>query len=218
MSSTIEHRPATVARPALEIHRSPRRRRTGSVTARGATLVVRLPAGMPVGAEEQMIERLVDRVVRRTSAATLGGDEHLERRARDLADRYVDGVRPTSVRFSSRMAIRYGSCTPSQGSIRISDRLAGAPGWVLDYVLVHELAHLLVPTHGEEFDALVARYPHAERASGYLRGFQDGQLASGTIIGPSETACEPSVDDVDRRDGSAEPSAGRAGFVDRVSD
>ena len=38
------------------------------------------------------------------------------------------------------------------------------PSWVVDYVLVHELAHLLASGHGPQFQALVARYPHAERA------------------------------------------------------
>jgi predicted metal-dependent hydrolase len=41
---------------------------------------------------------------------------------------------------------------------------------VLDYVLVHELAHLLVPGHGAEFWKWVRRYPKTERAVGYLEG------------------------------------------------
>jgi hypothetical protein len=39
---------------------------------------------------------------------------------------------------------------------------------VLDYVLVHELAHLLVETHGPDHDDLVNRFPLAERARGFL--------------------------------------------------
>ncbi len=52
--------------------------------------------------------------------------------------------------------------------MRVSSRLAAHPAWVLDYVLVHELAHLLVASHGPEHDALVDRYPYAERARGFL--------------------------------------------------
>jgi predicted metal-dependent hydrolase len=42
------------------------------------------------------------------------------------------------------------------------------PVWVLDWVLVHELAHLAVPDHGEQFQAIVGRYELGERAEGYL--------------------------------------------------
>jgi predicted metal-dependent hydrolase len=45
------------------------------------------------------------------------------------------------------------------------------PRWVVDYVLVHELAHLLEPGHGKRFWAWVDRYPKAERAKGYLTGW-----------------------------------------------
>lgn len=180
---------------------------------------------MPAADEEKMIERLVDRVVRRTSAQARGGDEQLQRRAFELADRYLDGVRPQSVRWSARMARRYGSCTPAQGSIRISDRLAGAPAWVLDYVLVHELAHLVVPTHGAQFDALVARYPRAERARGYLRGFQDGQLAAGTLIGTehsprraSRAALEVHDAAYDAWDENVDPLCAGPDVADPVSD
>jgi predicted metal-dependent hydrolase len=55
-------------------------------------------------------------------------------------------------------------------AIRVSDRLRDAPDYVLDYVLLHELAHLLVPGHGPDFWALLAPYPRLERARGYLEG------------------------------------------------
>ena len=64
--------------------------------------------------------------------------------------------------------MRWGSCTPADGTIRISARLASEPGWVLDYVIVHELAHLVVAGHNRRFWALVRRYPRSERARGWL--------------------------------------------------
>ena len=92
-------------------------------------------------------------------------------RARQLSTTVLDGdAQPTSVRWVTNMASRWGSCTPSDGTIRVSGRLRDMPSWVLDYVLVHELAHLLVPGHGADFWELVGRYPRSERARGYLEG------------------------------------------------
>jgi hypothetical protein len=68
------------------------------------------------------------------------------------------------------MRTRWASCTPADGTIRISERLREAPSWVVDYVLVHELAHLLEPGHDAPFWAWVHRYPRTERAMGYLEG------------------------------------------------
>lgn len=187
----VEHRPAAAGRPELHIHRSPRRRRSASAAPDGARIVVRLPAGLDRVEEERLIEDLVAKVTRRRSSDRLGGDEALQRRARRLADRHLDGVGFTSVRWSSRMDRRYGSCTPSTGEIRISDRLASAPGFVLDAVLVHELAHLVIDGHGPRFDALVERYPQAQRARGWLEGFTAGQLAAGTPAQPDASSPEP---------------------------
>ena len=66
------------------------------------------------------------------------------------------------------MLQRWGSCTPTLGTIRISTRLAKFPDWVIDYVIAHELAHLDVPDHSDAFWELTNRYPKAERAIGYL--------------------------------------------------
>jgi predicted metal-dependent hydrolase len=63
---------------------------------------------------------------------------------------------------------RWGSCTTNQGTIRLSDRLADAPAWVRDYVIIHELAHLIRPDHSPAFWRLVRRYKLTERARGYL--------------------------------------------------
>ena len=62
----------------------------------------------------------------------------------------------------------WGSCTFTDGAIRIARRAAALPDWVLDYLLVHELAHLVHSDHGREFHELENRYPLAERAKGYL--------------------------------------------------
>ena len=103
------------------------------------------------------------RFTRRTTSATID----LEARAALLARRFDLPV-PRTIRFVENQRARWGSCTPANGSIRLSSRLAEFPSWVLDHVIVHELAHLLEPGHGRAFRALVARDPLGERATGFL--------------------------------------------------
>jgi predicted metal-dependent hydrolase len=115
--------------------------------------------------EEHWVGVMVRRFERRVAAA----QQDLTGRAEALAARY-DLPRPASITWVGNQQRRWGSCTPVDGTIRISDRLARFPTWVLDYVIVHELAHLAEPGHGKAFHALVDRYPRAERARGFLMG------------------------------------------------
>lgn len=168
---TVERRPATGDRPELELVRSSRRRRSASAQARDGRIVLQLPADLPEAEEERLIAGLVTKVTDRARARQLDG-EALLARARELADRYLDGAYPVSVTWSSRMQKRYGSCSYRAGTIRISNRLAGAPDYVLDSVLLHELAHLEEPDHGPRFRELIARHPHEERAAAFLEGLE----------------------------------------------
>jgi hypothetical protein len=180
VTRTTEHRPAADGRPPLELVRSARRRRSANAFARDGRVVVQLPAGMPAEAEQRLIASLVDRVTGRARARQVAGDDQLMARARELADRYVDGVRPTAVTWSSRMQRRYGSCTPATGTIRISQRLAAYPSYVLDYLLVHELAHLIERGHGPRFTAIEERFPQTERARGFLEGIEHAAAGPAT--------------------------------------
>ncbi len=148
-------------------------------------LRVSIPAGMTVADEERWVAEMVRRMERR--AATDGID--LAARAAALADRY-DLPKPEAIRWVDNQEWRWGSCTPSDGTIRISSRLVGEPGWVLDYVIVHELAHLSVPRHDGRFWALVRRYPRAERAHGFLMA--RGLDTVSTATNPATTARPPS--------------------------
>lgn len=183
---TIERWPAADGRPPLELRRSQRRRRTASAHTRDGVVVVQLPAGLPAAEERRLVEQLVGRVTGAARVAAAGGDAELTARANSLADRFLGGVRARAVRWSPRMQRRHGSCTPEDGVIRISCRLAGYPGYVLDYVLVHELAHLQEPNHSPEFWALVANYPQTERARGFLDGVAYGGLPSDLDLTGSE--------------------------------
>jgi predicted metal-dependent hydrolase len=109
--------------------------------------------------------------------AATASDEDLARRAGELADRFVGGLRPLSIRWVPNQTTRWGSCTTSTGAIRISDRLRSVPAWVLDSVIVHELAHLEHADHSPAFHALVNRYPRNTDAGIYLDGFGQGLSA-----------------------------------------
>jgi predicted metal-dependent hydrolase len=149
--------------PRVEVVRSRKRRKTISAQEVDGVIRVSIPATMSKADEAKWVDEMVRRFQRKASSAEVD----LAERAAALAARYRL-PRPDSIRWVSNQASRWGSCTPVDRSVRISDRLAEFPLWVLDYVLVHELAHLVVPAHDAEFKALVNRYPKAERALGYL--------------------------------------------------
>lgn len=138
----------------------------------GDVTVVLLPARMSRAEERRWVQLMLDRLeARERRWPGRGGDAALLSRARRLAAAYLDGAAPpASVRWVDNQNGRWGSCTPEDRTIRLSTRLRSMPPWVVDYVLVHELAHLQVPGHGEDFWALVSGYPRAERARGYLEG------------------------------------------------
>ncbi len=169
--------PHPAADPHVRVVRSPRRRKTVSAYREGDTVVVLLPARMSRKEETHWVAAMLERLEARERRLP-PGDGELTRRAKLLAERYLDGAAvPRSVRWVANMRTRYGSCTPQDGTIRLSERIAAYPPWVRDYVLVHELAHLLVSDHSAGFWALVGRYPLAERARGFLiaKGLEEEQ-------------------------------------------
>ena len=145
------------------VQRSAKRRKTIEAELVGDVLEVRVPASMSRAEEQHWVEKMRARFERRHRTDAVD----IEARARRLAKQYGFPM-PASVRWVDNQRRRWGSCTPEDGSIRISSRLAAWPRWVLDFVLVHELAHLIEIGHNARFDELVARYPLAERATGFL--------------------------------------------------
>jgi hypothetical protein len=161
----------TGARREVEVRRSAKRRRTVSAYLDGGRIVVLIPSRFTKAEEAQWVGEMVNRLDSGARRRRDGGDATLVRRAAELSTSYLGGrAQPVSVRWVGTMRTRWASCTPADGTIRLSERLRDMPHWVRDYVLVHELAHLLVPGHGPDFWALVQRYPRTERARGYLDG------------------------------------------------
>jgi predicted metal-dependent hydrolase len=155
---------------------SVRRRKTATAFWEDGRIVVVLPAHVRGARRDELVDWLVARAEARRPHAR-GSDEALAARAAQLADRYVDGVRPTAIRWVTNQQKRWGSCTASTGEIRLSHRLQPVPGWVLDAVVVHELTHLVHPDHSAAFHEVADRYPrHAEAAvflEGYTLGLED---------------------------------------------
>ena len=141
-----------------------------SAYRKGGRTIVLIPARF--SAEEE--HTWVDAMIRRLAAGDQRrrpNDEQLTARAADLSRRYLGGLaEPVNIAWVTNQSSRWGSCTPVDGTIRISARVKGMPSWVLDYVILHELTHLLQPGHGGEFWSLLESYPRTERARGYLEG------------------------------------------------
>jgi Protein of unknown function DUF45 len=164
--------PATPAGwPEVEIRVSARRRKTSEARWVGGRIVVSLPAHLSGEAREKTIAWLVDRLVAKHPLRTAIGDSDLMARAEALSDRYRIGARPTSVRWVTNQMARWGSCSYHSGEIRISHRLRSVPEWVLDAVLVHELAHLVHPNHSPAFHQLANNYRRHHEAGIFLAGY-----------------------------------------------
>eukprot|EP01032_Pedospumella_encystans_P035159 gene35159-39769_t len=155
----------------VEVRRSKRRRRTVSAYRDGDRIVVLIPATLTRREEAEWVETMVERIERSEQRRQLS-DEDLRDRAWRLSNDYLGGLAvPESVRWVDNQNSRWGSCTPGHRSIRLSVRLQGMPGWVIDYVLVQELAHLLEAGHDAAFWGWVERYPQADKARGFLEGW-----------------------------------------------
>ena len=153
----------------VQIIRSRRRTRTITAELKGQTLLIHAPAAASDAELQPHIEAMLEKLRRRFERANRRSDAELVELAQELNHKYFkDQLRWGSIRYVDNQQKRYGSCTPATGAIRISRRVAALPHWVLAYVVMHELAHLLESNHGPKFWTLVERYPLAERARGYL--------------------------------------------------
>ncbi|GAA4029451.1 M48 family metallopeptidase [Arthrobacter methylotrophus] len=160
------------------VRRSARRRRTVAAFWEDGKAVVAIPAHFTKAQESEWVRRMLDKLKRQGEKQSRGAgrrrpasDAVLAGHAAELSARYLGGrARPASVRWVSNQKSRWGSATPADGTIRISDKLRAMPQWVIDYVLLHELAHLLVAGHNHAFWRLLEAYPETQRAKAFLEG------------------------------------------------
>mgnify|MGYP002143014362 FL=1 len=157
--------------------RSTRRKKNISAYRQGGRIVVSIPARMSKADERAMVPEMVAKIRAQEAAATMS-EERLATRVDELLTELAPEIslRPSSINWRG-MRERWGSCTSTDRTIRISDRLKGAPDYVLDYVLFHEAIHLQFFDHGPEFKALLSRFPLEAQAEAYLSGYEAAENA-----------------------------------------
>jgi predicted metal-dependent hydrolase len=172
-SSSVTVEAPRFDRPEVEVRASAKRKKTGTAHWSGSRIVVQIPARLRGHERARFVDELVERLLtqRPQNAA---GDASLEERARVLAELYLDGVEAASVRWVANQQRRWASCSPASREIRVSSRLRQCPEWVIDAVLVHELAHLVEADHSAPFYELANRYPRQAECALFLDGFALG--------------------------------------------
>jgi hypothetical protein len=173
------------------------------------TAVVAIPARFTAAQESEWVHRMLEKLRRQGERRADKGrkqpasDAALAAHAAQLSARYLGGrAVPTSVRWVGNQNSRWGSATPSEGTIRLSNKLRAMPQWVIDYVLLHELAHLLVAGHNAAFWKLLDAYPDTMRAKAFLegvsyatsRGLDAGAPGPDENVGPADVAGHSDAD------------------------
>ena len=161
----------------IVVIRSTRRKKNISAYRQGGRIVVSIPARMSKADEREMVPQMVAKIRAQEAAATMS-EETLQARVDQLLTELAPEItlRPSSINWRG-MRERWGSCTGTDRTIRISDRLKGAPDYVVDYVLFHEAIHLQFFDHGPEFKAILSRFPLEDQAEAYLSGYEAAENA-----------------------------------------
>jgi len=154
---------------AIKILRSKKRRRTVSARMVKDILIVRAPEYIPERRLQKVIAGLKARIERKQLKEELNKSENLVQRAKGFNLQYFENkLTINSIEYVTDQNSKFGCCNYRTGCIRISQRISAMPQWVRNYVIIHELAHLVVPDHSKAFWEIVYRYKLAERARGYL--------------------------------------------------
>jgi len=149
----------------IKVIRSQRRKKSSAARVVNGVIEIRIPSWMNTIQETETVEALAARIEKKRAISETAID--LTVRARTLATIYKLPV-PLEIKWVTNQTTLWGSCSFEDGVIRISSRLVSVPDWVLDYVILHEITHLVESDHGPEFHRLMQRYPKCERAEGFL--------------------------------------------------
>ena len=152
----------------VKIIRSTKRRKTIQAKMVNGKLWIYLPANITKTKEQRWIEQMKKRFDKRKRRQKLNSDERLQKRTQEINKQYFNGILDFEIKYVTNQTSKFGSCTPRTKMIRVSDRIATMPQWVQDYVIIHELAHLVHPNHSKKFWEKVYQFRYTERAKGYL--------------------------------------------------
>lgn len=153
----------------VRVIRSHRRRRTVSARIVNNMLLVRAPAHLSQERLQKVVDDFKSKFERKKIKEELDRSHNLPLIAAALNKKYFDNkLNLNSIEYVSNQTSKFGCCDYRNGHIRISHRVGLMPAWVRDYVIIHEMAHLLEPNHSRFFWDIVYRYKLSERARGYL--------------------------------------------------
>jgi hypothetical protein len=171
--------------PAYRVIRKERRRRSISAFRQGGVIEIHIPAKMSRRQEIEIIPEMISMVLRRESRSRKT-DLQLFQMGVELMLEYLPDVdvQPASINWRS-MSERWGSCTTVDRTIRISDRLVGAPIYVLNYIIFHELIHLKIPGHDQDFYNYLNRFTDQQKCEAFLEGFELGSQSGGSGVIPA---------------------------------
>jgi predicted metal-dependent hydrolase len=146
---------------------------------------IHIPAKMSRRQEIEIIPEMISMVLRRESRSRKT-DLQLLQMGTELMLEYLPDfdVQPASINWRS-MSERWGSCTTVDRTIRISDRLVGAPIYVLSYIIFHELIHLKIPGHDQDFYNYLNRFTDQQKCEAFLEGFELGSQSGGSGVIPA---------------------------------
>ena len=161
--------------PPVRIVKSKRRKRHIAAYRQSGEIVISVPFRTTRAEITALIPEMVARVIAGEERSRKS-ERELEERAALLLERHLPEFTLRAASISWRpMNERWGSCTTLDRTIRISQRLQSSPDYVIDYVLFHELIHLEIPGHGEDFHRLLSRFPDLNRAEAFLEGYEAGE-------------------------------------------
>ncbi len=173
-----EHEELLSRLPEFRVVRSSRRKRTLNAFRQNGVIEIHIPDRLSRRQEFEMIPEMIDLVLKRENRLRKSDSALLELSDLILAEFLPEfSERPLSVTWRV-MRERWGSCTTVDRTIRISERLNSAPDYVIRYVLFHELIHLRIAGHGDDFHEYLARYPDKERAEAFLEGYEAGSVGT----------------------------------------
>ncbi|MDP2844912.1 MAG: M48 family metallopeptidase [Candidatus Methanoperedens sp.] len=165
----------------VKIIRSPDRKKTVQARMVGDTLVVYLPLGIHREEERKLIEDMKQKLEKRKLKKRINKDDYPKKRFDEFNNKYFQGrLKVNSIEFVTNQERKNGSCTPANCTIRLSHKLLDMPKWVLDYVIMHEMAHLVHPDHSKAFWGKVGEFKYTERARGFLiaKGMEEEETES----------------------------------------